>query len=449
VKLRLLAFAVAVLALTANAVRPAASMEMPDSTAAESWRLANGLEVRTRHVPGMAGVLVTTGYRAGSLYDPAGREGLAEVLAELQFTAAAGSAPARTRASLDSLRSLGWGTRLSPRLAVFSEVAPPGALPAVLAETAARMRGVTVTPASLATAIAAVRRDAGERTFGRPDLGLYHRVRDVALGTSDEKLVARAAGRAFDALTVKDAGQLLRQAYVPANGALAVIGDLSGVDIHQLVEDAFGSVPAGTARPMPAEPALRPGSRSIEWRGISASLGAIGVIAPALDDSLHPAFFISTVFVGGYLREYSGLPAAPLKSRFQYSLFEEPELARFYTAPAATETDPASLGTDFHYALDMLGGQVIVSDAMESVRGRVDWLLGGLLPGGLRQQACQQPYTLEPLSHSMVTRALWRGDAFWDRYRKAFETTRLMPDIFYRWMDDPAHQARLLLVPAK
>jgi hypothetical protein len=48
-----------------------------------------------------------------------------------------------------------------------------------------------------------------------------------------------------------------------------------------------------------------------------------------------------------------------------------------------------------------------------------------------------------------AARALWKGDAFWNRYRRSFETTRLMPDNFYRWMRDPAHQARLLLVPRR
>lgn len=445
---RLAAF-LAALALFAGSARPAASTEMPDSTVADAWKLGNGLEVRTRNVPGMKAVVVTTGFRAGSLYDPAGREGLCELLAELQFTAAAGATPARTRASLDSLRSLGWGSRFSPRLAVFSEVAAPGRLTAVLQETAARMKGVTVTPASLATALAAVRRDAGERTFGRPDLGLYHRVRDVALGTSDEQLIKRATSHALDALTTKEATALLQQSYAPANGALALIGDFSGKDVRKLVEDAFGPIPAGAARALPADPVLRSGTRSLEWRGLGRPLGTIGVIAPALDDSLHPAFFIASVFVGGYLREYSGLPAAPLRSRFQYSLFEEPDLARFYTSPKETETDPASLGTDFHYALDMLGGQVIVTDVVDAVRDRVDWLLGGPIAAALRSTASEQPYALEPLASSMVSRALWRGDAFWGRYRKAFETTRLMPNLFYRWMDDPAHQARLLLLPAR
>ena len=80
------------------------AIALPDSTAAESWRLANGLEVRVRYVPGAVGVATTMAYRAGSAYEPAAREGLANLLAEIQFTAAAGDVPERTREEMDSLR---------------------------------------------------------------------------------------------------------------------------------------------------------------------------------------------------------------------------------------------------------------------------------------------------------------------------------------------------------
>jgi hypothetical protein len=445
VKRRLLLLVSSVLVLLAGQVRSATAEAFSDSTVTDAWRLANGLEVRTRHVPGAGGVLVTIAYRAGSLYDPAGREGLAEVLAELQFTCAAGPAPARSRAAMDSLRSLGWGARVSPRMAVFTEVAAPGALAGLLGESAARMRGVTVTPASLAAAIASVRRDAGERALGRPDLGLYARVRDIATGTSDEAVITRAMGRALDAITVPEATALLREACVPANASLVLVGNLAGVDVHQLVEDAFGGIPAGTARLAPAEPVLVAGSRAAAWPGLEHALGSVGIFAPALDDSIHPAFLLASVFVGGYMREYAGPPKPPLSSRFQYSLFEEPDLVRVYPDVGPAETDPAALGRTMNDVFEQLGAQVIMSDAVDVVRHRVDWLLGGLMPLPLRTQSRQSPFVLEPLASAMASRALWRGDEFWARYRRSFETTRLMPAVFYRWMSDPRHQARLVL----
>ena len=55
---------------------------LADSTQSDGWRLGNGLEVRVRHIPRATGVAITVAYRAGSLHEPAGREGLADLLAE-------------------------------------------------------------------------------------------------------------------------------------------------------------------------------------------------------------------------------------------------------------------------------------------------------------------------------------------------------------------------------
>jgi len=54
---------------------PAHAGMLADSTVTDAWRLPNGLEVRTRQVPGAVGVAVTLAFRAGSGYEPAGREG--------------------------------------------------------------------------------------------------------------------------------------------------------------------------------------------------------------------------------------------------------------------------------------------------------------------------------------------------------------------------------------
>ena len=444
---RVLSACLAVLALLAGAVRPVHAQAFDDSTTADAWRLANGLEVRTRHVPGMGGVLVSMAFRAGSAYDPAGREGLAELLAELQFTAAAGAVPARTRAELDSLRPLGWGSRVSPRLAVFTECVDRPDLRAQLAQQAARLKGVHVTPAVLATALASVRRDAGERTLGRPELALYSRVRDVAAGTPDDVVITRAAGRGLDALTPAEAEALLRTEFVPANAALAIVGDLDGLDARKFVDEAFAALPAGVARPEATIPPLAAGSRRAEWPGLGRSLGVVGIITPPLDDSLHAAFFLSTVFVGGYMREYAGPVQAPLRSRFQYSVMEEPDLMRVYPKVDDAESDPESMVGNLANGFELLAEQVIAVEMMDAVRARVGWMLGGPIPYALRAPARQSPWVLEPVASGTAARAIWKGDVFWSRYRRSFETTRLSPDNFYRWMRDPAHQARLLLVP--
>ena len=118
---------------------PAAAQMRADSTVADAWKLANGLEVRTLHVPHAPGVSITLAFRAGSGYDPAGREGLAELLAELQFTSAAGDVPERTREEMASLRPLGWESRPGTRLVRFTEIATRTQLAGVLQQVAKRL----------------------------------------------------------------------------------------------------------------------------------------------------------------------------------------------------------------------------------------------------------------------------------------------------------------------
>ena len=107
---------------------PARAAVMKDSTITEAWRLANGLEVRVRTIPGAVGASVSLAYRAGALHVPAGHPGLAQLLAELQYTAAAGNVPERTRDELTSLRPAGWDLRVNDHVVVLTEVGLSGSI---------------------------------------------------------------------------------------------------------------------------------------------------------------------------------------------------------------------------------------------------------------------------------------------------------------------------------
>lgn len=446
---RLFALAATLLGLSLAPARPASAVVLPDSTFLDGWRLDNGLEVRVRHIPGAAGVLVTTAFRSGMLDDPAGREGLAEVLSELQFFAASGETPERTREEMESLRPLGWQAATSPRLTIHTEVAALPQFPGVLRQVATRMRGVTVTPAALSAAVASARREMGARTLGQADRGLHWRVRALALGLSDEALVSRAAARGLSGLKADEAAALLRERFAPANACLALAGDLSNVNVRALVEQEFGSIPGGRAREVAADPKLAGGGRVSVWPGLERPLGALGIVAPALDDSLHPRFYLAALVLGHELRRKEGAPAAPLSARYQFSPFEEPELLRLYPNLPDDKATPEFLGLILDDLTESLGRKIVTLDALNEVKRTRDWLLGGPLPPGLLQQSSRAPGLLVPLVTGMATRALWRGDGFWDRYRAAFEASEAGPTVFYNWILDPAHQARLVLVPKR
>ncbi|HEY6195277.1 MAG TPA: hypothetical protein VI504_09570, partial [Candidatus Eisenbacteria bacterium] len=426
---------------------PAHAVALSDSTVADAWRLANGLEVRTRHVPRAPGVSVTLAFRAGAGYEPAGEEGLSELLAELEFMCAAGSVPERTRAEMASLRPLGWESSPGTRLVRFTEIASAAQLPGVLQQFAARIQGVTVTDAALKAALAQVRRDAGERLFGEPALGLYWRSAAVARGLSDEQILRRATMPGLSKLNAREVTGLLHAWYQAGNASLGLAGDLSGIDVHALVGAAFDKLPPGTALPDTVEVRLAGAKRTMTWKGLTAPVGVVAASSPPLGDSLHAAFFLGMLVTGAGFNTSWGPPKPPLAARFQYSLLDEPELVRFYPPVAAGVTDPDLLAGAVYEQLQVVGGQLVTSSMLDRVRQSVRWLLGGELPVEVLARFRAEARTMGTLSSGMATRALWRGDPFWARYLGQLDRLALGHNYFYEWLADPKHQTLLLFTP--
>ena len=438
----------AALFLLALAAPVRASM-LPDSTVLEAWRLENGLEVRTRHIPGAKGVSVTLAFRAGSGYEPAGLEGLSGLLSELEFMGPAGDVPERTREEMSSLRPLGWESRPGTRLVHFTEIATAAQLPGVLQQFAARLAGITVTDASLKAALLHARSDAGARLFGDPADALYWRAAALARGLNDEQILRLASMPGVAKLSAKEVTTFLHAWYQPANASLALAGDLSATDVHALVAALFGKLPPGTALPDTVQLRLRDSKRTMPWKGITAPVGIVATSTPALSDSLHPGFFVGMLVTGAGLNSNWGPPASPLTARFQYSLLDEPELVRFYPPVRTDATEPDLLAGALYEQLAVIGGQMVTADILARMRASVRWFLGGELSADLRARFRADPGALGTLSSSMSTRALWRGDGFWQGYLARFDKLSLGHSYFYEWLTDAKHQTLLLLTPSK
>jgi hypothetical protein len=418
-----------------------------DSTVRESWRLANGLEVRTLHLPGAGGVAVTLAFRAGSGYEPAGLEGLSELLAEVQFTAPAGDIPERAREEMASLRPLGWESRPGSRLVRFTEVATRAQLPGVLQQAARRLAGVTPTDADVHRALAEVRRDLGSRLFGDPADALYWRTAALARGLDDQRLVRLAGLAAFERFGAADVAPWLKRWYHAGNASLGLAGDLSGLDVRALVESLFGALQGGAANPDTVELRLHGLRRSVPWKGLDAPVAAIAVVAPPLTDSLHPGFYASMLFTGPALSQMWGGPKAPLRTRFQYSLMDEPELVRFYPPAADKERDPEHVAGALYELLRVVGGQQVAGPMLIRVKRSVRWLIGGELPPEVRARLRTDPAGLATVANGLATRALWMGDGFWSGYLKRFDRTLLGHNYFYPLITQPERQSTLLLTP--
>lgn len=443
----LLALVCLLLLSPAVPARAAAPGAMSDSTTFQSWRLANGLEVRLRDVPGAGSIAITMAYRAGTAIEPAGQPGLADLLAQIYFTAPAGDIPERGIAEMSSLRPLGWKLSANAHVALFTEVASREQFAGVLRQVATRAHGVQVSDSSLRGAIAATRRQLGERYLGAPEGVLYERLRDLATGVDDAQALQRASGRGIENCTVAEAESLLRQLYVPANGVLSLAGDFASLPLRSIVEREFGGIAAGVAQP--DSPSLRwvGGSRASLVNGLSLPVAGVAVAAPALEDSLHPTFALAMTIIGGWWSKQHDPRNPPYTSYFQYSLVDEPEIARFdFDVQPETNGTP-ELQESWNLYMETFSSQMFTGEMLNAVRQNVSWLLGGPLPSQLRRQARTSPPVLATIAGGMATRALWKGDAFWQRYLARFGEARLGPTSFRAWLESPANLSFLLLRP--
>jgi hypothetical protein len=447
--------ALALLALAPLAApSPAGADAQPDtlvdSTWVDRWQLRNGLDVSVRHVPDGRTVAVVVAYRVGRNQDPVGRDGMADLLAELLLTAPAGDIPERSREELAELRSRGWNLQVTPRFSLISELVPTDRFPGLLRQMATRMRGVTVTDTVLARALRVTTRDLGSRYLGSTEMILVSRLRDQAAGVDDETLVRRAAGRALQKMTAEEAGERLRRLYVPANASLGIAGNLAGVDVRTLVRSLFEDIPAGTALREPPPPPLKAGGRTVTRAGLEQALGIAGVIAPALTDSLHPEFYLHALFIGRFCEQRWGAAPAPLPGRFRYPILADPDLVQFFPPVEPFEVEADELGAQLQGAVEALGSTIVDPAIFEELRVNHAWILGGAMTPPLRQRVREHPGTLHTLATTLAVRALWGSEEFWARYRGRFLDSRIAGgDRWAEHFTTPERIVRLLVTPKR
>jgi len=437
------------------AVAPAASpraaaapVVLPDSTTFESFTLANGLRVVTRHVPGGDRVAIAVAYRFGSSHDPEGAEGLHALLAELAFFGPAGEAAARTRAEMASQRPAGWDVWVGPHSTMLIEIATLPQLPGVLRQVAQRMRGVSPTAATLAAAQAEVRADLARRWSSAGD-ALYLHARAAAEGRSEASIAREASGAGIAGRTLKELAPLLRERFVPANAVLSLAGNLSSLPLRDVLEREFGVLPAGVA--LPARPAARldTATRVVTLRGLAAPAAVVGVIAPALDDSLHPVFYAAALLFGTHAGRQWGKPASAIGTRFRYILTEDAGLVRVFPPLAADDPDGARMMEEYLLTVRQGTQSDYADGTAESLWRGVDWVLGGPVPPERIGRTRSDGAALAAIATGQAFRETTGGEAFWSAYRERFKRaamTDFRPAI-YR-LAQPERLVRVIARPA-
>lgn len=433
----------------AGAAGPAAAdpVLLPDSTLVDRWTLPNGLRVVTRSIKGTGVVAITLAYRFGRDDDPANRRGLAQVMGELAFMAKAGDLPERTLEELDSQRPAGWSYPVMRHATLLSEGATVAQFPGVLAEMARRMKGVDVDAAALKRAVTQVKLDLRSQLEGPAELSAGFVAREAALGRTEAEIRAIVSGRDLDALTPAEVLQWMRRAYVPANAVLSLTGDLSNVDVRRLVESQFGALPAGEAMPDPAPLTLRPATIAMT-RATAPAAGAVGLIAPSLDDTLHATFYLTTAVFGIMGEQATARLTGDDRRRYQFALFDEPELARVFP-DVPPGVGPERLGEAVDALLEPLQQFTLLSRWLIQSRDRTAYLLGGPVPPSVMRQMKSTPRMQIAFSRAQASCELIRGPAFWAEYRRRLERVdALAARPMFAQFADPARQVRVVLAPS-
>ncbi len=450
-RLALSAFALGVaLALAAPASPAGADAHvLPDSTVLDISRLANGMRVVVRHVPRASHVAITLAWPVGTDSDPEGQTGHASLLAEVLMTAEAGDTPERSREELDRLRPAGWGAGVSPRVTQVTEIVTRAQFPGALHQTAQRLRGVTVSDSVLARAIANLQSALRAQRHPTSNTELYLAAREVALGGYDPG-EAEAGLRALAKLKAPEVEARIRRSFVPGGTVLSLAGNVGEMNLAALVENEFGGLPSGERPPDPPARTLRAGSLDLKRPGLSQPAGVLGILAPALEDSLHPSFYLATLFLGGFSQKQWAHVPGPLGTRFQYSLFDEPEIARFYPPVGPGGAADSALDHAFNEVVSRMGAMVFPPESYDAVLRGVAWLLGAPMPPEVATRARRDPKILATLASNQAVRELWGGEPFWNEYRRQISPMRIRE--FFNWVSyllDRSKKVKLLLHPAR
>lgn len=445
-----MAITVSMLSLLLFAARPSAGSApevLSDSTTVESWTLANGLKVVTRHVPRARAIAVVMSYRLGTAQDLEGHEGQSALLAELQYRAGAKDTPERSREELVILRPLGWNLKVTPYLTHLAEIASTAQFPGVLHQVAGRAAGVTLTEAVFQSALQTVRRDLAENYGSSAERTLYYDVRALAAGANAASLSRYASGKGLDGLTLKDAQQKVSAIFTPKNAVLAVAGNLTGYDLHRLIEHEFGAIPAGGPALPLASSLLKAGQFRLPGSNLQATVGALGILGPALTDTLHPSFAIHAMLLGSFCRQRWGPATPPLTTRFDFSLLDDPEVVRLYPPISPDPNDKTPVVEEFHYTLAEVPVQ-LERDSYTDALDNVTWLLGGPMPDPVVLRMRREPGALYTLASGMGAREQWGDASFWSQYRRRFDAAagRDLPNwrVYFGTLE---HIVQLRLVP--
>jgi zinc protease len=216
--------------------------------------LPNGLRVLLAPDDGAAAVDVAVWYRAGSVWEPAGRSGLTHLMERLMFRGSPKFGPGEYEKRLGAA-GMSYNRLLSPDFSCFYATGPSEGLRPVLRLEADRMSGQRLTPANVAAERALIA-EARRRQLENPVARGLQQLFEIAFGS--HPYAAPVQGRAADAerLTPAACAEYARARYGPGSALLMVAGRFDPDSAEAAIRGSFGAIARRDppAAPLPASP---------------------------------------------------------------------------------------------------------------------------------------------------------------------------------------------------
>jgi zinc protease len=225
------------------------------SVEVERLELANGLVVLLAPDPSVSSVAVWMSFRAGSIYEPPGKSGLAHLA---EHVMASGPTPDTNYAAiLEERRARHFNASTGFDAMTFEAIVPSEELPAALWVAADRLGAL---PALVDGAVVerhrrVVQQERAVRNvdapYGLVDEHLFRR-----LYAAPHPLRGGVIGVPSELATVgaEDVRRFVSDLLVPANAVLVVAGAFDPAEARRLVADGFGRLPGGHRARPPATP---------------------------------------------------------------------------------------------------------------------------------------------------------------------------------------------------
>jgi len=292
----------------------------------ERFTLANGLRVQLAAEKGAPNTALVLVFDAGGDDDPEGRSGAAHLLEHVLFTAAAGSARARTAEEAMRAYPAGWNAQTGDSYTVLATVVPNADLEAELRATAARMGDLRITDEDLRREKPRLIQEVENMFGGFPALAASNLARE---SIRPSRLGGRKGGlpSAVAAITTMELDAAQRARYTSSTAHLAVAGGFDPKRARAWIEREFGPLVAGSpssARPAPG--AVTPGLRVVAItprQPMGKPVVSLAYGAPRPNDDLYPAFLVLAARLATRL-----VPSVPseLPPPFAYSFLDDPEV---------------------------------------------------------------------------------------------------------------------------